>query len=296
MSNWKNFLAVGVLIFVLIKLVMYNFELALTLTTVVSGVIWLLDRLFFEKKRLAAGGQGGVEATPLSEATVTASPEPWPVEYSKAFFPVLLIVLLLRSFAVEPFRIPSGSMLPTLRVGDFILVNKFTYGLRLPVFRTRFLALNEPQRGDVVVFKYPEDPRMDFIKRVIGVPGDTIVYRDKQLTVNGQPVNVEFVGPYNRRTMRGGPGTFGVFTENMPEAEHQILLHPLAPAMDFELTVDKGHYFTMGDNRDDSRDSRFWGQLPEKNLVGKAFFIWMHYDFSRDGTGLDLSRIGESIR
>ncbi|HEX7027339.1 MAG TPA: signal peptidase I [Gammaproteobacteria bacterium] len=297
MSNWMRFLGLALLALVLFKLVMYNFELALTLTTLASGVIWLLDKLFFEKKRLpvasAPSSKGDGEADSKGKAE-PAIKEPILVEYSKAFFPVLLIVLLLRSFVVEPFRIPSGSMLPTLRVGDFILVNKFSYGLRLPVLRTRFLPLGEPERGDVVVFKYPENPRIDYIKRIIGLPGDKIAYRDKKLTINGEPVEIDFIGSYNRPTNRGGPGTFGLFVEHLPEAEHQILIHPLAPAMDFELTVDEGHYFVMGDNRDDSRDSRYWGFMPEKNLVGKAFFIWMHWDFG--GGGLDLGRIGEPIR
>lgn len=295
MSSWMRVLGLGLLVLVLIRLVMYNFELALTLTTLAAGVIWLLDKIFFEKKRLhvSASSSGDKGKENGSKAKEPAK-EPILVEYSKAFFPVLLIVLLLRSFVVEPFRIPSGSMLPTLRVGDFILVNKFTYGLRLPVLRTEFLSLGEPERGDVIVFKYPENPRIDYIKRVIGLPGDKVAYRDKKLTINGQPVEIDFIGPYNQPTTRGGPGTFGVFAEYMPEVEHRILIHPLAPAMDFELTVDERHYFVMGDNRDDSRDSRYWGFVPEENLVGKAFFIWMHWDFG--GGGLDLSRIGGSIR
>lgn len=296
MSNWIRILGLALLALVLVKLVMYNFELALTLTTLISGVIWLVDRFFFEKKRLreaeSSADNTGKETGPKEKAALPVK-EPILVEYSKAFFPVLLIVLLLRSFVVEPFRIPSGSMLPTLQVGDFILVNKFSYGLRLPVLRTKFLPLGEPQRGDVVVFKYPEDPRVDYIKRVIGVPGDKIAYHDKKLTVNGQPVDIDFVGPYNRPTIRGGPGTFGVFVEHLPEVEHRILIHPLAPTMDFELKVDPDSYFVMGDNRDDSRDSRYWGFVPEENLVGKAFFIWMHWDFG--GQGLDLGRIGKSI-
>jgi signal peptidase I len=289
-------LGLAFLALALIKLVMYNFELALTLTTVVSGVIWLVDRLFFEKKRQqeaeSSVDNAEKETGPGEEAEVPVK-EPILVEYSKAFFPVLLIVLLLRAFVVEPFRIPSGSMLPTLQVGDFILVNKFSYGLRLPVLRAKFLPLGEPHRGDVIVFKYPEDPRVDYIKRVIGVPGDKIAYHDKKLTVNGRPVDIDFVGPYNRPTIRGGPGTFGLFDEHLPEVEHRILIHPLAPAMDFELTVDPDSYFVMGDNRDDSRDSRYWGFVPEQNLVGKAFLIWMHWDFG--GEGLDLGRIGTAI-
>lgn len=296
MSNWMRVLGLVLLAVALFKLVMYNFELALTVTTLAAGIIWLLDKLFFEKKRLQAAPPSSpdIKGKEAESAPAGAPREPLLVEYSKAFFPVLLIVLLLRSFLVEPFRIPSGSMLPTLRVGDFILVNKFSYGLHLPVLRTEFLSLGKPQRGDVVVFKYPENPRIDYIKRIIGLPGDKIAYHDKKLIVNGEPVEIDFIGSYNRRTDRGGPGTFGLFVEHLPGAEHQILIHPLAPAIDFEVTVDEGNYFVMGDNRDDSLDSRYWGFMPEENLVGKAFFIWMHWDFG--GNGLDLSRIGEPIR
>jgi signal peptidase I len=216
------------------------------------------------------------------------------VEYSKAFFPILLIVLVLRSFVAEPFKIPSGSMLPTLRVGDFILVNKFTYGLRLPVVNTKVVALGAPERGDVVVFKYPEDPRLDFIKRVIGLPGDRISYRNKQLFINDELVAVEPVASYVERSSRRGLGYMQEFAEQLPGAEHRILLDGDRGSADAEYRVPDGHYFVMGDNRDDSRDSRVWGYLPEKNLVGKAFFIWMHWDIG--GDGLDFSRIGDRIR
>jgi signal peptidase I len=260
---------------------MVNFSLILVLVTFFTGAVWLIDNLFFAKRRVSVQGEG----------TVT---EPLLVEYSKAFFPILLIVLVLRSFVAEPFKIPSGSMLPTLRIGDFILVNKFTYGLRLPVLNTKVVALGEPARGDVVVFKYPRNPRLDYIKRVIGLPGDRISYRNKQLFINEEPVAIEPVGPADRQS-HGALGYAQEFTEKLPGVEHHILLNGERRGFDEEFEVPAGHYFVMGDNRDDSQDSRFWGYLPEENLVGKAFFIWMHWGgFS--GDGLDFGRIGGRIR
>jgi signal peptidase I len=259
---------------------MVNFSLILVLVTFFTGVVWLIDSLFFAKRRIREQGQ-------------EQAAEPLLVEYSKAFFPILLIVLVLRSFVAEPFKIPSGSMLPTLRVGDFILVNKFTYGLRLPVLNTKVVALGEPARGDVVVFKYPRNPRLDYIKRVIGLPGDRVSYRNKQLFINDEPVAIESVGPADRLS-RGGFGYVQEFKELLPGVEHRILLDNDRMGGSEEYQVPAGHYFVMGDNRDDSQDSRVWGTLPEKNLVGKAFFIWMHWDIG--GDGLDFSRIGERIR
>jgi signal peptidase I len=259
---------------------MINFSLILVLATFVTGVVWLIDSLWLARRR--AGRPPGEVAEPLL------------VEYSKAFFPILFIVLFLRSFVAEPFKIPSGSMLPTLRVGDFILVNKFTYGLRLPVLNTKILALGAPERGDVVVFKYPQDPRMDYIKRVIGLSGDRIVYRNKQLFINGEPVAVELVTSLAERLLKTGAGSKEEFIVQLPGAQHRILLDAGRGMSDKEYRVPEGHYFVMGDNRDDSSDSRVWGALPEQNLVGKAFFIWMHWGgFS--GDGLDFGRIGESI-
>jgi signal peptidase I len=248
----------------------------LVLVTFFTGAVWLIDYLWFARNR------AGSEVT-----------EPLLVEYSKAFFPILLIVLVLRSFVAEPFKIPSGSMLPTLRIGDFILVNKFTYGLRLPVLNTKVVELGEPARGDVVVFKYPKNPRLDYIKRVIGLPGDRISYRDKQLFINDEPVAMESVGSADRQS-RSGFGYVQEFKELLPGVEHRILLDSGRMGINDEYQVPAGHYFVMGDNRDDSQDSRFWGTLPEENLVGKAFFIWMHWDIG--GDGLDFSRIGERIR
>ncbi|HEY3488375.1 MAG TPA: signal peptidase I [Gammaproteobacteria bacterium] len=254
---------------------MVNFSLILVLATSFTGMVWLIDALFFARRRQSPR-------------------EPLLVEYSKAFFPILFIVLMLRSFVVEPFKIPSGSMLPTLRVGDFILVNKFSYGLRLPVLNRKFVSLGEPARGDVVVFKYPEDPRLDFIKRVIGLPGDRIAYRNKRLFINGDPVELSALGVYAERASRGGMGYMQELSEQLPGAPHRILLDGARGSADVEYEVPPGHYFVMGDNRDDSRDSRVWGYMPEKNLVGKAFFIWMHWDIG--GDGLDLGRIGQRIQ
>lgn len=273
----------------------YDFSFYLSLATLITGLVWLLDAFLLAPKRLAlAGVESGAEENADSDSSDSV-PEPWYVEYSKSFFPVLLFVLVLRSFIAEPFRIPSGSMLPTLEVGDFILVNKFSYGLRWPVFNNKFIEIGEPQRGDVVVFRFPEDPRIDYIKRVVGLPGDRIEYIDKQLVINGNPVALEFVEPYDRIIIRGG-GVSRVYTEKLPNKEHAILLYPRvrSPFQDSVEVVPDGHYFVMGDNRDDSRDSRAWGFLPEKNLVGKAFFVWMHYDFG--GDGFELDRIGLKIR
>jgi signal peptidase I len=214
--------------------------------------------------------------------------EPVVVEYSKSFFPVLLIVFLLRGFIVEPFRIPSGSMLPSLYIGDFILVNKFAYGIKLPVLNTKIIDLSSPERGDIVVFRYPRDPNLDYIKRVIGLPGDHIAYYNKVLYVNGKPVERDFVGQYK------GPGqTFAnEYLEKLQGAEHSILLLPARPNnLQGEYIVPEGMYFVMGDNRDNSNDSRVWGPVPEQNLLGKAFMIWMHFSDE-----LHLDRIGNVIK
>ncbi|MBN1378084.1 MAG: signal peptidase I [Gammaproteobacteria bacterium] len=255
----------------------FDFAFYLTLATLISGIIWLLDIVWLSRYRKPA-----VDGDEVGK-------EPWYVEYSKSFFPILLFVLILRSFVVEPFRIPSGSMLPTLEVGDFILVNKYCYGLRLPVGNAKFISTGEPKRGDVVVFRYPEDPTLDYIKRVVGVPGDHIVYQNKQLMLNGEIVALEYEEPYVKADAHGGNGAVMVFNESLPGQSHQILINQLSGTLDFEKTVPAGHYFVMGDNRDDSRDSRYWGFMPEENLVGRAFFIWMNL-------GLDFGRIGKTIR
>ncbi len=257
----------------------FNFAAFLVLATALTGVIWLIDHLAFGRKRKAAGGK-----------------EPLVVEYARSFFPVLLIVLVLRSFLAEPFRIPSNSMMPTLLTGDFILVNKFGYGIRLPVTDTKILPIGEPERGDVVVFRYPRDTTQDYIKRVVGLPGDVVEYRNKVLKVNGQVVAAAPEGSYagvgSGREMTGAEHLI----EQLGEVKHSILVDPRIQRGSLgegSWTVPEGHYFVMGDNRDNSEDSRYWGFVPEKNLVGRAFFIWMNWD-GRNG-GADFSRIGTVI-
>lgn len=265
-----------------------DFALIMFILLLVTGSIWLLDKFVLAKNR----GSG-----------VT---DPWWVEYAKSFFPVILIVFCIRSFLVEPFKIPSGSMIPTLQVGDFILVNKFTYGIRLPIIDQKIIQLNNPQRGDVMVFHYPENPSVDYIKRVVGVPGDTIEYRNKQLTINGKEQVQQPDGDYNYVES----GLNFVHTEKRVETlgkrRHMLLINPDMPNVHLgsvaefpgrenctydeesvRCTVPAGNYFMMGDNRDNSRDSRYWGFVPDKQIVGKAFFVWMNFS--------DLKRIGLSI-
>ncbi|HEY5789755.1 MAG TPA: signal peptidase I [Gammaproteobacteria bacterium] len=264
-----------------------NFPLLLVLATALTGGIWLLDVVWWRPARLARAG--GREDAAVSEADALPQPkEPLVVEYARSFFPIILAVLLLRSFLVEPFRIPSGSMLPTLLVGDFILVNKYAYGLRLPVLNTRFVALGTPERGDVVVFRYPRDPSIDYIKRVVGLPGDRVTYVDKQVYVNGERVEQQPAG--SNDTVRCGydNGPAEQRTERLGAVAHQVLVCPRQPSVEGEYVVPPGHYFVMGDNRDNSNDSRFWGAVPEANLVGKAFLIWLNIgEWGRIGQGID---------
>ena len=246
-----------------------NFPLVLVVLTFATGVIWLADKLFLRKRRLAAADSGGQETDDLQKKGKESN-EPWLVDVSRSFFPVLAVVLVLRSFLVEPFQIPSGSMLPTLEVGDFILVNKYAYGLRLPVAGTKILEVDDPERGDVMVFHYPEDGSTNYIKRVVGLPGDRLRYRDKQLSINGEPVPREFVArlpPVER------------WREQLGDVEHDIYLTMgrVSGSGEGEWVVPDGHYFVMGDNRDNSNDSRYWGMVPDKLVVGKAFAIWMHW-------------------
>ncbi|QSA98342.1 signal peptidase I [Methylococcus sp. EFPC2] len=220
--------------------------------------------------------------------------EPVVVEYARSFFPIILIVMLLRSFLVEPFRIPSGSMMPTLLIGDFILVNKFTYGIRLPVLNNKVVELGQPARGDIVVFRFPKDPKVDYIKRVIGLPGDRIGYYHKQIFVNGKPVNQTVLGEY-RGTGEGEDMTGAVLSsEELENVTHDILIRENQPSPQGEFTVPPGQYFVMGDNRDNSNDSRYWGTVPEGNLVGKAFFVWMSFDWSNGG--IAFSRLGTLLK
>lgn len=266
----------------------FDFEAILVLATLVTGLVWFADAMYFGKRR-----QAKQPAAPIGEGQAAPKPrEPLVVDYSKSFFPVILLVLLLRSFLAEPFHIPSSSMVPTLLVGDFILVNKFDYGLRLPVLHTKLLNIGEPQRGDVVVFRYPRDPSVDYIKRVIGLPGDHIVYRDKTLYINGVAVPHDRAGPYTGPDLPDGMSA-DLLNETLGKVEHQVLNIPGYPSAEGEWTVPAGEYFCMGDNRDNSNDSRYWGFVPEANLVGKAFFIWMNKDVFASSSL--WHRVGNSI-
>ncbi len=275
----------------------FDLEMALVIGSLVTGVIWLLDKYWLREKRqraVLAASTGSSVASAEVEVAQTAK-EPWYVEYSRSFFPVLFIVLLLRTFVAEPFHIPSGSMRPNLLVGDFILVNKFAYGLRLPVLHTKILDLGEPERGDAIVFRFPPDPRKDYIKRLIGMPGDHIKYRNKRLYINGELIPVTRIGPYQPQGNGNEDLDAEVWNENLLGLEHKILINPTRPNLraEGEFLVPEGHYFVMGDNRDNSFDSRFWGFVPEENLVGKAMVIWMNWNFSEGS--VNLGRIGTVI-
>lgn len=248
------------------------FALFMIVILLVTGLIWLFDILYLSKRR-------AVGAT-----------EPVIVEYAKSFFPVIFIVFFIRSFIVEPFKIPSGSMMPTLLVGDYILVNKFTYGLRIPILNNTFIEVGKPSRGDVFVFHFPPQPSIDYIKRVVGLPGDVISYKDKQLTINGAPLSYTNLGEYEYLEPGLKIVTANHAHEKLGEVDHALLTRPSPDlysspdmigwqfSMGESITVPEGHYFAMGDNRDNSSDSRVWGFVPEHNLVGKAFFIWMNFD------------------
>lgn len=272
----------------------FDFPTLLVVATLFTGAAWALDAALLAPGRrrqardLLAGGKAQE-----SDEVRSALKEPTLVEYCKSFFPVILAVLLLRSFLVEPFRIPSGSMMPTLLVGDFILVNKFAYGLRLPVLDTKFIEVGEPQRGDVVVFRYPKDPTVDYIKRVVGLPGDRIGYYNKVVYINGEPVGQVPAGVYIGSGSGVSMSGASKRQEQLGEVQHDILVMPRTPGLEGEFTVSDGEYFVMGDNRDNSNDSRYWGTVPEGNLVGKAFRIWMNWDSA--GGGVDLHRIGNRI-
>jgi signal peptidase I len=274
-------------------MVHFDFEFLLLILTAVTGVVWLADLLLFARMR-------------RNSASKVVPKEPLVIEYSRAFFPVLAIVLVLRAFAYEPFRIPSGSMMPSLLVGDFILVNKYSYGLRMPVWHNRITFGDRPKRGDVVVFRYPQDESQDYIKRVVGLPGDHISYYNRRLSVNGKPLKTEKdreyqgLGDLNNMSGAGGCDRRGascqVYFEESGDVRYTVMTNPDVPTgVNGEVFVPNGHYFVMGDNRDHSNDSRLWGFVPEDNLVGKAVTIWMHWDWRDGGTGPDFSRIGQKI-
>lgn len=260
---------------------------------VVTGVIVAFDQLFLARRRrgevMVEGG-----ASVVGERGAADAPMPILVEYARAFFPVILLVFVLRSFIVEPFRIPSGSMYPTLHIGDFILVNKFHYGVRLPVINSKIIDVSEPQRGEVMVFRYPHDTDVNFIKRVIGIPGDVIRYENKKLYVNDEQVELDYESLYMLPQESGERTETDMFREVIGESTHYVINDPARRSRGMEIRVPEGTYFVMGDNRDHSNDSRFWGFVPEANIVGRAFFIWFSWD-SVNGGGVNFSRIGESI-
>jgi len=272
-----------------------DFALILVLAAALTGLIWAADALLAAPRRRAAAARLAQqsEGEPDAAAVAAVCRQPVVVEYAKSFFPVILAVLLLRSFVVEPFRIPSQSMMPTLLVGDFILVNKFDYGLRLPVVNWKILPVGEPHRGDVVVFRYPRNPSVDYIKRVVGLPGDHISYYHKTVYVNGKPMPQHKDGSYMGIGAGVSMSGASLRTEDLGGVKHKILVMPNTPGLEGEYVVPKGRYFVMGDNRDNSNDSRYWGTVPEKNLVGKAFLIWMNWDPSNGG--VNWSRIGHTI-
>ncbi len=277
----------------------FDFSALLLALTLITGLVWLVDALLLRKRRtLRAASENRPQRLPVL------------VDYSRSLFPVILAVLVFRSFIAEPFRIPSGSMMPTLKVGDFILVNKFAYGLRWPAFNTKFLNTSEPQRGDVIVFRYPRNPREDYIKRVIGLPGDMVRIQGENVYINGKLIPTRLVGPY-----QGGYGRESqwleannavLYRESMGRHRNDIVEMPgvVNPSMlslpgchfttshQGECKVPAHSYFVMGDNRDNSEDSRFWGFVPEKNLVGKAFLIWFSW---RGPYWVDFKRIGMLI-
>lgn len=280
-----------------------DFALLLMLATCVTGIYWVAEKLFFLPRRRQAAqaltAPEGADDDHLATARERVLAQPWWLDWTAGLFPVIAVVFLLRSFVFEPFRIPSGSMLPTLLVGDLILVNKYTYGLRLPVFGTRLTQGSAVQRGDVVVFRYPPNPRVDYIKRVVGLPGDEIAYLNKRLSINGRPLAIT---PQDDFLDESSMTYFKQWGEQLDATNHHILIDGRRPAFIAGATpfpsddqcrysiegvacrVPDDHFFVMGDNRDNSLDSRYWGFVPRANLVGKAFFIWMNFS--------DIKRIG----
>jgi len=244
------------------------FALIMVIVLTITGLIWLLDIFVLSKKRAAN------------------AKDPILVEYSKSFFPVILLVFFIRSFIAEPFKIPSGSMMPTLLAGDFILVSKFSYGIRVPILNYTMIEVDKPKRGDVFVFHYPPKPSIDYIKRVVGLPGDVIEYKRKTLYINDKKIEQTFVDKYPYMMNEIHHIEAKEFKEALGNVNHSILIHDL-PGENFKFEVPQGHYLAFGDNRDNSADSRVWGFVPEHNLVGRAFFIWFNFG--------ELKRIGTII-
>lgn len=260
-----------------------DFPAILVLLTLITGLIWVLGTLF----GISRDHKNKIQPRILSVI----------VDYARSLFPIFFIVLILRSFIVEPFKIPSGSMMPTLLIGDFILVNKYDYGIRLPVINKKVIDNKTPERGDIAIFRYPEDPNIPFIKRVVGLPGDKIAYQDKILTINGQAVEQLETRVYKAagsgKVMNGAT----INLELLDDQRYHILRWSNQPSQNIIGIVPDGHYFVLGDNRDNSRDSRYWGYVPDENLVGRAFMIWMNWDnginWQRIGTMLKNKTIGE---
>ena len=248
-----------------------DFALILFAFLCAAGLIWALDHWLWAPMRARLARE--LDQQGKAEEAQRTRKEPVYVEYARAFFPVILVVFLIRSFLAEPFRIPSGSMMPSLYNGDFILVSKFSYGVRLPILNKKAVELGAPKRGEVVVFRFPGDPSVNYIKRVVGVPGDHIVYNGKRLTINDVPMEQTDQRPY----LSPQPEALGNatrMTETLDAIRHDILTTDRPDYGPASFTVPAGHYFVMGDNRDHSNDSRFWGYVPDENLVGRAFLIW----------------------
>lgn len=258
----------------------FDFSAWLVLFTFISGIILVFDAIFLAPGRRK---QQAAAASTAGENSVQPRQEPLFVEYARSFFPVFLIVLVLRSFIVEPFRIPSASMMPTLLIGDFILVNKYDYGIRLPVLNKLLISNKTPERGDIVVFRYPEEPAIPFIKRVVGIPGDHVEYTNKTIYING----IEQVQTSKGEYKGVGAGVMADgdlwLSESFEDNTHDILITGSGRSgSGFKVTVPKGNYFVLGDNRDNSRDSRYWGFVPDENLIGRAFYIWMNWDSKKE--------------
>ena len=295
-----------------------SFALILVILTLVTGLVWVFDKIKWAKKRKQAyadlQAQSEIELDDKTLAKMV--PENPIIENARSLFPVIATVFILRSFIYEPFQIPSGSMMPTLLVGDFILVEKFSYGIKEPVWQTTLIPTGHPERGDVAVFKYPEDQRVDFIKRVVGLPGDKIVYKDKELYIvpacgeascgDYKKLDTSFIGAQD---FKHETNTVKVYSEVLGDVEHQLLINPLRREQTqayyqqkepltatYEWVVPEGNYFVMGDNRDNSRDSRFWGFVPERNLVGKAVAKWISFEFDRDANDFLPSWVPSNVR